>query len=499
MIYFPYAQPYKKWGDIIKGYLKKNIGVGLIILLFAILAICGSIMGKTESPTLTMLVSGEYQEDVAAVNEAASKITEKKIGAKINIEYIPGVYWEKIKMKSAANDDTFDVLWVGHKGPSSDLIMSGTLAPLTELIDTNAPELWDLVDSYFWEDALYNGEVYAVPNEQIMFYQYAYIIQKKIADRYGWDKDRIESPDELEPLLEKIKTDYPELYPYRANYNASMWLKNRYEEIIDRISIETDNDGRKAIDSRKASDYKQALKTLHDWYQKGYIRADINVTANDMADWHDNKYAVWDARWKPGIEAQVKQTYGIDYICVKIGKDYQYHRDAMDTALGINARSHNKEKAIKLIALLNSDKELYNLVAFGVKDRHYTLNDEGKVVYIANSGYEPKAAWKFGNQFNAMLVEGEEDNVWEETRRLNEKAQKSPIRGFVFNPAPVAMEIQKGRTVNDKYLNELLYGSYQDFDALYEEADVQCERAGRSKVLAEVQRQLDEFFEGKTE
>ena len=72
------------------------------------------------------------------------------------------------------------------------------------------------------------------------------------------------------------------------------------------------------------------------------------------------------------------------------------------TMTGINFKSKNKEKAIKLISLMNTDKELYNLVSLGIKDKHYTVGADGKYTEIKDSGYGIDG-WKIGNQFNQLV------------------------------------------------------------------------------------------------
>ena len=70
--------------------------------------------------------------------------------------------------------------------------------------------------------------------------------------------------------------------------------------------------------------------------------------------------------------------------------------------IGISRTSKNPEKAFKFIELVNTDKDLYNLICFGIEGKHYNLDENGRVVFNDQGGYIPKACWKFGNQFNAL-------------------------------------------------------------------------------------------------
>ena len=85
-------------------------------------------------------------------------------------------------MKATVADENFDLAWVGYKDAFVNTFKSGVMYPLKDLIDEQAPELWNCVDSYMWEDSQINNEWYAVPNTQVCFYQYAFSVQKDLAE-----------------------------------------------------------------------------------------------------------------------------------------------------------------------------------------------------------------------------------------------------------------------------------------------------------------------------
>ena len=164
--------------------------------------------------------------------------------------------------------------------------------------------------------------------------------------------------------------------------------------------------------------------------------------------------------------------------------------------LAINKNSENKEKAIKLISLLNTDKEFYNLICYGIKDKHYILDSDNKVEYINDSGYNLKGtSWQFGNQFNALIIKGESDDVWEETKRLNKEARKSPISGFYFNPNPVADKLAKIGAIFSEYYGIGYSGG--DYEAKWNEMKEKLEEAGYAEVQREMQSQLNDFLNKK--
>ena len=158
----------------------------------------------------------------------------------------------------------------------------------------------------------------------------------------------------------------------------------------------------------------------------------------------------------------------------------------------VSQTSKKPVKALKLIELMNTDKELYNLIAYGIKGKHYNLSSENKVEYIENSGYAPKAAWKFGNQFNAYLEAGQDDNTWKETERLNNESEKSPILGFVLNTDPIVSEISQVETVLGEF--KVLNNGAEDPGTYWDTFKKKLKAAGHDRIKAEVERQIKEFF-----
>ena len=51
---------------------------------------------------------------------------------------------------------------------------------------------------------------------------------------------------------------------------------------------------------------------------------------------------------------------------------------AAATMTGISITSKHPEKAFELIKLVNTDKELYNLICNGIEGKHYELNENGE-------------------------------------------------------------------------------------------------------------------------
>lgn len=478
--------------------MKKTVAL-LLSVAVIIGGLCGCNSKQTNSgevPTLVWYTFEKQQDDLQMVIDEANKIIEPAIGAKLDLQIIDsGAYTEKMKMKMASREE-FDLCFVGYNNSYVDAVENGGIAPLTELIEEYAPEIYDNVDAAFLEDATIDGEIYAIPNVQVGFVQQASWVQKDILEASGLEFKEINNMKDLEPLFDFVKANYPDVIPWQISFGINMWTGTEYELILADIAIPKNSKNPKALVIRDTPEYKDGLNTIREWYEKGYIRQDIATVQDDSMDLRNGKYAVFQSNWKPGNEKNMEITYGREYVPIKMSEPYMNAGFSRTTMIGVSDTSKHKDKAIQLISLMNSNKDLYNLICFGIEGKHYTINDEGKAVVNADSGYNiSTSAWKYGNQFNALITDGMDDTVWEDTVKLNEEAKKSALTGFQFDNSNVLNEASQVNAVIMEY--NLIHRGYKDPSEYFSTMETRIKNAGEDKLLKEIQNQIDEFIKNK--
>ena len=73
-----------------------------------------------------------------------------------------------------------------------------------------------------------------------------------------------------------------------------------------------------------------------------------------------------------------------------------------------------------LLNLVFADPYLFNLLCFGVEGVNYEFAEDGSVTYIEEGGYNPCVDWAMGNQFNAYVRTGQDLDVWDQTKAMND-------------------------------------------------------------------------------
>ena len=98
----------------------------------------------------------------------------------------------------------------------------------------------------------------------------------------------------------------------------------------------------------------------------------------------------------------------------------------------------------------------------------------------------------FGNGFLAHVWEGNDVDLWDQTEKFNNEAIISKAMGFTYDPTPVKNEVAALTNVYDQYKMSL-EGGVVDPSEVYPQFIERLKQAGIDKVIAEKQRQLDEW------
>ena len=473
-----------------------------IIALLLALVLCMGIAGCNEKKndsdevvTLKWYLPGDNQPGLREVLDEANKISEEKIGVRLDIQTIDtGAFDERMRMIMSSGEE-FDLCFTGYINKYNTAARLGGLEPLDELLETT-PALKESVPDFFWEGAKVDGTIYAVPNQQIVATFFAAWIPKRLADKYNLDVESITEDSQLEPFLKAVKEGEDGIYPWRNN-NAYFSVGAQFEELVNAFGIRRGDDSCEILFIDEQPEWRAGMDVRHSWFKKGYIRPDVVSVGDDTTDYYAGKYAVSKSSYKPGGEVGMSNSMGETMLYTpNLGRPYLSQKFMTSTLTGISKNSKHKEEAIKLIELINTDKEYYNLICYGIEGKHYEKIDDNTIRLIENSGYKPNGDWKYGNQFNAFVTEGMDPDVWEQTEKMNNEAEVSPLLGFTLDTTKIETELAQCETIRKQYGFSYFMGASKA-DKSYDEYLKRMEKAGKDKIIKEIQSQVDAFLKSK--
>lgn len=480
--------------------MKQKLKSLLALTLVCIIALgcigCGKDTAKDgEVPTLVWYVPGDKQADIAEVMKAVNEITVEKIGAKVDLQFIEQAsFTERLQMAMSSRKD-FDLTLTGFVNPFINGVTKGGLLDITEYVEKDK-ELKSLLPDYAWDSASYDGSIYAVPNEQIWATAWGYGFRKDLTDKYGFDVSKVKTVDDAIPFFDKVLEEDPELIPLYLSNGYNLWELDTYERIDVTAAAAYNRKTDKLDVFTTGKSMEEAAYKKHDWYKKGYLREDIATAQNEMADMKAGRYACMITNSRPGYESNLKKSYGFDFEIASFQKPYISKSSIQATMTAVSATTKYPEKCIELIKLLNTDKELYNLIVWGIEGKHYEMVDEEKGIIkcVENSGYKPANGWKFGNQFNSYIEEGDDPDIWKMTKEFNESAEISPICSMTFVNDNVETELAQLNTTNAKYP---FHKGYIDPAKEWDKYVKEAEAAGVKDIYNEYNKQFKEYKKNK--
>ena len=472
--------------------MKKFICMALVfVMAFGLVACNGSKTDKDGNITLTWMIPLSEQPDEEMVEAAINEITQKEIGVSVDLICIDGsAYQERMNMNMASGKD-FDLCFTGYVNKYQDAVYNGGLLELDELLKNEAPGLVESMPEYAWEVAKMNGKIYAVPNLQGFAPPTSVWFFKDLTDKYGFDPASITHIEDCEPYFEQLKKNEPNIIPFRVDYGVQHWVVPVWERITNGIVIRSDGSSPKVEIEFDVPEYKEGMAKLYEWYKKGYIRSDLISAVSEEAEFKAGKFAAHGSGWLPGAEATQQEIYGREVAITPIMEPYMTKALSVAAMTGIGRNCKNPEKAIKLIELVNTNEKLLNLLCLGIEGKHYNLDENGKYVLAENNGYVTPGAWLFGNQFMQILAQGQADDVWEQTEKMNLDAKVSPIIGFVLDTDPIKNEISQVAAVTAEFSgkSQIVCG-YSNYDEMM----AKLKEAGIYKLRDEVQKQIDAYW-----
>lgn len=441
-------------------------------------------------------------QDLASVQNKLSQVLRKKINSSIKIvAYTFQEYTSKMSGVIAANSE-FDVCFTSPDvNPYVTNVQREAFLPLDYLLPTYAPKTWEAIPDEIWQQARIDGKIYGSVNEQIFPRTYGFkatnevIVKAFLDEKYNGIK-----PSEvyshitdafafLEEYLQWVKTKgYGAGGKISAIDTASAMLANfGFDDLGTGMSVpgavRVTDTNYTVVNQYESAEYKKLIDTVYDWKEKGYI--DSAVSAYDLTP---------DSTWKPG--------YLSDQM-LRLTDSHYYTSFVVGTMNAISSTSKNPARAMKFIELLRTDEEVHNILQFGVEDVHYIkdLDNPNRIAsFISGSGYDNRNfGWGLGTEFISYLIEGQEDNLWEEVQNINKNTPMTKLIGFNFSvtDSVLKQKISNCKAVVNKYITAFEKAQFKDKDSTYQQFMKELKEAGSEDVIKAKQSQLNGFLANK--
>lgn len=473
-----------------------------------------------EEVTLKIHFVGTEPPQAKEVWANVEQLSKSVLNAKFDVSFIPWTdYQDKLKLLAASGDD-FDLYFDANWFIFPTMLKNDSLLPLDDLMDQYAPNLKKyLTDTKNLEWAKVGGKIMAVPTDNPSTQRAYLTIREDLRKKYDIPEN-MSTMEDLENYLDIVmKNEKGLLAVNNVTQGINNW-DNVMNALASKYSLDREfgqgnfdltydlNDPKVTIvPLERTPAFLEASKIRKSWYDKGWIPKNaMNAPKETVNGVDSGKYAAAIR----GTEDAYRALNGPGE-----KKGYMMYPDsksslagAMGNIMAVNKNAANPERAMMFLEWMNASQENYNAVMYGIKDKTYVIKQIDGVDTVAypegmdaNNGYLEwngrwalwRSQWRLPSTFdtNKALADGTKADVEYPNNVM------PPVAGFNFDTEPVKMELAARQAVYDEYGRKLLFGLGKDVDKDVNDYIARMNEAGTDKIVAELQKQINEFLAAK--
>jgi len=480
--------------------MKLNKTSSLLTTLGALMLAGTAIAAAQDVPTLRMMLpfggTGTWTTDgIADVMAAVNPILEEKIGAHLDLVPIPAADYNQRMTLVMSSREPFDIAmtapWTNNVYRN---VAQGNFMALNDL-EAEVPELAAAVSPELLTVGTIDGSLYGVPVEQLFPKSFGVNVRTDLIGKYDIPIDDIDWFDDLTPVFEKVVAGEGEgFYAFGGRLVAAPELFG-YDPALGPNAgavVKMDDAARTVVNLYDTEEYRSLMRLRREWHVAGLTdpnpqnreQARASITAGTQG------FNLDSAQDRPVDRAFM----GLDFTPKRFAPLVLTTASMNASMMAISADSQHPVEALKLITLLHTDPEVFNILSLGVEGVNWqrTADGSGLVEPLDKASYWPSINWVWGNSYLAYPQKATDEADNAEAEKVNAEATPSVILGFSFDTAPVENEVAAMSSILANF-EPLEGGRVENVDAYIDEQIAALEAAGLAKVQEEMTRQIAEW------
>ncbi len=473
--------------------------IALVLCLAVMLTGCGSDEDESSSgiktgEEITPLTLTLYSitndsttpEQIALVEEAFNNVTQAKYNTNVVLKlYKESEYNDVVKeliqknselMENnelvfetqelgvgeypAVRDNQLDIFLVNNFEGYYELAMNGNILPIDEELTNTASLLKSYIYPYSLNAAKVEGETFGIFNNTIYGgYQYL-LLNKELVDKEMYDPETMLSISTISSFLRDVKSKYNDVIPFLGDIEAPVLSWTGSESLIGAY-VGDDMTSTSFLDAKNvkptAHDITSLLevpefiswaKKYNTLYNEGCIveKTDANKNAKFAATIIEGdvtlspQFADVYGKYKVDESNGFKYTTidGVDYYVSVYRRPMATNENVFNAGYCVSAYTENLSRCMEIITCLNTDAELSNIFMYGVKDVHYTEDEDTGIVTKLTDSYSMDIK-NIGNFY--LLKQSSDmdeywktmsDDNWQNAKNTNREATVSSQLGFYY-------------------------------------------------------------------
>ncbi|MCR5458192.1 MAG: hypothetical protein K6F14_09000 [Clostridiales bacterium] len=261
-----------------------------------------------------------------------------------------------------------------------------------------------------------SGGTYAIPTNTLLA-EYTYlVVDEKLAEKYNFNINTFNGFADLEEFLTQVKEN-ENVTPFEGVPDCLGIFYPFGED----VAIATYYDPMVGYNAEEGTTFE--IKNLFDIKQYvDYCTLMENYTEKGFFTEKGEGFAVKVVKG----DASVPDTYGDDYQVEIIQKPYVEKDIIFDGMLAVSKYTQDDTRALEVIQAITTNKELKNLLQYGIEGDNYTVNDDGKTITRLNDSYMMDTLLT-GNVLMGYPEEGMLADLWTYYKTTNLDSALSPF------------------------------------------------------------------------
>lgn len=449
---------------------KKKL-VTLMILSLFLISGC-SVKEDTENiqlqyPVFTFVYPGSLRRaDMAPeTEERINAVLRESVGAEIRLKGLTGSDYGSDFREMVAMNESFDIALISGNAYTENMI-AGNFMDISQLIDEYGDSIVDTLSSDVVDAMKQNECIYGLPNlRDYALTTDTYVLNTEILSRNGIEIDSIESMEDLERAVETVHENEPDTLLFSTEGNTMVYGSYYSASTLEYPFgvLEDHGKGDHYINYFKTDEYKDFLKRIRSWYEKGWIKAYVQgneVIFEKGAELVDIRYG------KPDVNEEVSRYNGAAYQAISFGEDVITHGTYQLCVYSLSKDAKDPAMCMRILSEFYTSPEI-------------------------NQAFRSQiAAWLIPNLFLSEPHETSPQNIWNLYRQFNQNARKANDLAFNFDYSKVMKEYLEVTKIYERYM-PLLENGLADVDSVLNKMNEEMDAAGMERIIEEKNRQYE--------
>ncbi len=419
----------------------------------------------------------------AAFNELLQKYVPNTTVEFTNFPF--GEYNEKFT-QMIAGEEPVDLAWAGWVVNKPNNIRDENLMPLDDLIADYGKDIVEVLGQNVMNaHVFFDGKTYLIPSWQGLYgnrhaiYLVTDIVNliedkdwAKKAEAAAWKFNDEPTAANLEAFMNLMEMYYAAAKAAGKigagadlrGYTGWNWgLGTCYSAATAGVHVMRNDPDFKSINPNGTDVAYKLYEILASWYTKGYMRSDFisaeGLTQISEGKITDNTYISYgDGYWSEDTVTSTAAKWGCDVTPIT-RSSYGYVIQGYDTGMSIPYCADEPERAMMVLNAIYANKDLYNLLIFGIEGEHYTVNADGSIntPYSFNSSSSEDAysvaRWVIGSCKQSYVNTDMAPDYYTKLEALEKDPATKVSVWLTFNPDKTAYADQDSAisAINKKY------------------------------------------------